>query len=84
MRIDALQVGGSTQWGSLVFMILTCDYFLIVEEVYAAAALCSDNPVLRTSLRASDVFKSFAIIMIILGLALVSAGDKLLLSILRM
>jgi hypothetical protein len=68
--IGALQIGGCDSVTQLPFFITTCDYTLIGEELFAAGALMSDDPVSRSAIKAHDWFKFIAILLIILGLIL--------------
>ena len=50
----AIQIAGTDQVAQLPFFIAACDYTLIGEELYAASAYLSDDPVLVGSLKALD------------------------------
>ena len=54
----------------LPFFITTCDYTLIAEELYAASAYLSREPVLLGSIKAQDMIK--AIIMTVIGVGIVA------------
>lgn len=55
--IGAIQIAGTDQVAQLPFFIATCDYTLIGEELYAASAYLSHDPVLVGSLKALDWMK---------------------------
>lgn len=62
----AIQVAGTTAVAQLPFFITACDYTLIGEELYAAAAYLSREPQILTNLKLSDYGKiSLAIIFVI-------------------
>jgi hypothetical protein len=65
-RAGALQIGGTAMTVQLPFMIATMDYVLLGEELYAAGAYISEDPVLLGSIRGQDWSKVYAIIFIIL------------------
>ncbi len=66
----AVQIGGTDSETQLPFFITTCDYTLIGEELFAAAALTVDDAVSRSTIAAHDWFKSVAIAFMLLGLVL--------------
>jgi len=68
----AIQIAGTDSVHQLPFFITACDYTLIGEELYAASAYLSRDPVLLGSLKAQDWGK-----IVILGILL--AGSALLL-----
>jgi Domain of unknown function (DUF6754) len=53
----AIQIAGTDQVTQLPFFIAACDYTLLGEELYAASAYLSDDPVLVGSLKALDYAK---------------------------
>jgi hypothetical protein len=53
----AIQVAGTTQATQLPFFITACDYTLIGEELYAAAAYISRDAQIMTNLKLSDYAK---------------------------
>ena len=70
----AIQIAGTDAYTQLPFFITTCDYTLIGEELYAASAYLSREPMLMGTLRAQDVGKGLIIIVLILGTILASFG----------
>jgi hypothetical protein len=71
----AVQIGGTDSVAQLPFVITTCDETMIGEEVFAAAALVSDDPVSRSTIRAHDWFKTLVIACVALGAGLKLALD---------
>ena len=59
----------------LPFVIATCDETMIGEEVFAAAALVSDDPLSRSTIKAHDWFKVLIIAALAAGAALKIALD---------
>ena len=70
----AIQIAGTDAYTQLPFFITTCDYTLIGEELYAASAYLSREPMLMGTLRAQDVGKGLLIIILVLGTILASFG----------
>ncbi len=70
----AIQIAGTDAYTQLPFFITTCDYTLIGEELYAASAYLSREPMLVGTLRAQDVGKGILIVILILGTILASFG----------
>ena len=75
---EAIQIAGTDSISQLPFFITACDYTLIGEELYAASAYLSREPLLLGSLAGQDYGK-----MIILIVLLVSSGLILLASIFK-
>ncbi|MBI5881541.1 MAG: hypothetical protein HZB91_00320 [Elusimicrobia bacterium] len=72
--VGAIQIAGSDSEHQLPFFFITCDYTLIGEELYAAGAYLSRNPVLVGTLRGQDVGKAFVMLSIFFGVALATLG----------
>jgi len=70
----AVQIAGTAELTQLPFFITACDYTLIGEELYAASAYLTRDPVLLANLKAADAFKIAAMIFIVVGVALATAG----------
>lgn len=66
-RIGAMQVAATTDSPQVPFFITMCDYTLIGEELYAAGAYLSRDPVLTGSLRGQDVAKCILLALLFLG-----------------
>ena len=69
----AIQIAGTDSVFQLPFFITACDYTLIGEELYAASAYLSKEPLLMGSLKGQDWGK-----MIVLGILLVASALILL------
>jgi hypothetical protein len=54
--------------------VTTCDYTLIGEELYAASAYLSREPVLVGTLRGQDFGKALIMAVLVLGTALATFG----------
>ena len=70
----AIQIAGQADPTQLPFFVATCDYTLIGEELYAASAYLTREPILLGSMRAQDIAKAMVIVLGILGIILTSLG----------
>ncbi len=70
----SIQIAGTARPEQLPFFIAACDYTLMGEELYAASAYLSHDPVMLGGLKGQDFIKMLIAILIILGVILVSAG----------
>lgn len=75
----AIQVGGTASMAQLPFFVAGCDYALIGEEIYAASAYISKEPVLVGTVVGEDYYKFLLVATIIAGTLIYSiAGQSLL------
>ena len=72
----AIQVAGTDAYTQLPFFVTTCDYTLIGEELFAASAYLSREPRMLGSLRGQDVGKAFLMVMMIVGVAIMTASQS--------
>jgi len=70
----AIQIAGQADPTQLPFFVATCDYTLIGEELYAASAYLSREPILMGSMRAQDIAKAIVILLGIAGIVVASLG----------
>jgi hypothetical protein len=70
----AIQIAGQADPTQLPFFVATCDYTLIGEELYAAGAYLSREPVLLGSMRGQDFAKALLIVLGLSGIVAVSLG----------
>ena len=68
----AIQISGTDAITQIPFFITTCDYTLIGEELYAAAAYLAREPLMLGTLKAQDYVKLLILIFIITGTVLSS------------
>ena len=73
----AIQVAGTAKQHQLPFFVAACDYTIMGEEYFAVTAYLTREPNLLATIRAGDVIKIAAIVLLVLGigLATVSAGE---------
>ncbi len=72
--IGAIQIAGTDSEHQLPFFIAACDYTLIGEELYAATAYLSKDPMFLGSLRGQDWGKVLIFSTIVLGVILEFSG----------
>ena len=65
--VGAIQIAGTDAVTQLPFFITSCDYTLIGEELYAASAYLSREPVLLGGLKGQDTVKFIVGVLLILG-----------------
>lgn len=70
----SIQIAGTAQAEQLPFFVAACDYTLIGEELYAASAYLSREPIMTGGLKGQDFIKVIIAILILIGVALVTAG----------
>ncbi|MDT8286057.1 MAG: DUF6754 domain-containing protein [Elusimicrobiales bacterium] len=70
----AIQIAGTEQESQLPFFFTSCDYTLIGEELYAAGAYLSKEPMLMSTLKVQDFGKAFVMFAVVAGGILIAAG----------
>jgi hypothetical protein len=63
----AIQIAGTDALTQIPFFITTCDYTLLGEELYAASAYLTRDPVIVGTLKSQDYTKLIIIICIVVG-----------------
>ncbi len=70
----AIQTSGTAQASQLPFFVVSCDYTLIGEELFAASAYLSRDPQQMGSLKGHDFGKLLVILLILVGVITEIAG----------
>jgi hypothetical protein len=70
----AIQIAGTDSDHQLPFFVTTCDYTLIGEELYAASAYLSREPIQIGTLRGQDIGKAVILTVIAVGTVLATVG----------
>jgi Domain of unknown function (DUF6754) len=73
-HIGAMQIGGTNNTHQMPFLVATCDYMLLAEELFAAGAAISQDRDMLGSIKGEDYFKLFLMGIIGLGFLLGAAG----------
>ena len=66
----AIQIAGTAAISQIPFFIVACDYTLIGEELFAAGAYVSREPLLLGSLKGQDIAKLVIILIMIIAIIL--------------
>ena len=70
----SIQIAGTARPEQLPFFIAACDYTLMGEELYAASAYLSHEPLMLGGLKGQDLMKVLIIVSIIIGVVLMTLG----------
>ena len=70
----AIQIAGTAEASQLPFFVAACDYTLIGEELYAASAYLSKDPMQIGSLKGQDAAKAIILAAVVLGCILYTFG----------
>jgi len=68
----SIQIAGTARPEQLPFFIAACDYTLMGEELYAASAYLSHEPLMLGGLKGQDLMKIIIIALIIIGVILMT------------
>lgn len=76
--VGCFSIGGTVSTGQLPFVIATCDYTLLGEELYAASASLSKTKTTLGTLEGEDYFKYLTLSLLMLGIILEPLGFKVI------
>jgi len=76
--VGAVQIAGSTNVYQIPFFVAACDYTLIAEDEYAAAAYVSEDPVQRGVILGQDFSKLVVIFLSVVGAILATFGNNII------
>ncbi|MGI6666550.1 MAG: DUF6754 domain-containing protein [Bacillota bacterium] len=77
--IGAIQIAGTSNVAQIPFFVAACDYTLLGEEIFAASAYLSRDPVTTSGLIVQDWGKMFGLAIIVIGALMVTFGNDALL-----
>ncbi len=83
-RAGSMQVGGTARMYQIPFFAAVCDYVLIGEEIFAAGAYVSGDPLQIGSIASQDWYKLVALILGIIGALLATANVPVIQNLLSM
>jgi hypothetical protein len=69
-----MQIGGTNNTHQMPFLVATCDYMLLAEELFAAGASISRNRDELGSIKGEDIMKLILAVIIGVGFILGAAG----------
>ena len=79
----AIQIAGTADVTQLPFFVTTCDYTLLGEELYAASAYLSREPVLLGSIKAQDTAKAILMVIMASGIILLAFNTDIIVRLLE-
>ncbi|MCL2498448.1 MAG: hypothetical protein FWF06_07540 [Symbiobacteriaceae bacterium] len=79
----AIQISGQTNNLQQPFLIASCDYTLMVEEVYVASAYLSQDRLRIGMLSAQDIVKAIIVVVIFIGAIATTAGSTIVQDLLK-
>jgi len=82
-RVGAMQVSGTANTHQLAFFVVATDYCLIGEEIFAAGAYVTEDPVFISSIAGQDFGRIIAVGLMILGTILFTFGSDALIRLLE-
>jgi len=83
-RIGSIQLAGTARGYQIPFFAVVCDYLLIAEEIYAAGAYLSKDPVQAGSIQGQDIGKIVALILMVIGVVALAMGSQAIINLLKM
>ena len=82
-RVGAMQVSGTANTHQLAFFVITTDYCLIGEEIFAAGAYVTEDPVFISSIAGQDFGRIIAVALMIIGTILFTLGSDALIKLIE-
>jgi hypothetical protein len=79
-----MNIGGTPSMSNMCFMVATCDYSFISEEVLAAGAYVSKNPDLLGTIESEDYLKAILLAIFVIGIILITIGNTAIIDLLKM
>jgi hypothetical protein len=83
-RIGSIQLAGTARGYQIPFFAIICDYLLISEEIYAAGAYLSKDPLTSGTIMGQDYGKIVALILMLLGVIASTFGSSILVDLMGM
>jgi hypothetical protein len=81
-RIGSIQLAGTARGYQIPFFAVICDYLLIGEEIYAAGAYLSADPMQVGTIRGQDFGKIVALVLMVLGILATAVGSSFIVDLL--
>lgn len=73
-QAGSIQIAGTDELTQIPFFVAACDYTLMGEELYAASAYLSNEPLQLGTLKAQDIAKVVVVFLIIAGTIATTLG----------
>lgn len=75
-EIGGIQIAGTANISQIPYFVASCDYALIGEELFVAAAMLSGDVVQMGSLRGQDLARAFILVLTVVGIISRQVGSK--------
>jgi hypothetical protein len=72
--MGGMNVGGTGRWIMVYAFAMMCDYVFLGEEIYAAGAVVSENPLMLSGVVIEEVGKIFVFLLLAIGFILAAIG----------
>jgi hypothetical protein len=79
-----MQIGGTNNTHQMPFLVATCDYMLLAEELFAAGAVISQNRDMLGSIKGEDFMKILLMAITGIGFILGAINVSIIADLLRM
>lgn len=76
-EVGCMQISGTTYLSNIACLATSSDYVMIGEEMTAAGAYLSEDPIQISSIRTQDIIKAILLVILILGVITISAGNEI-------
>lgn len=83
VAVGAMSIAGSTSTAQLPYFAASCDYTMLGEELLAAGAYLSKDARRIGSVRGQDIIKMMAMCILVLGVLLRTAGNTIIVDLLK-
>ena len=81
-QAGSIQIAGTDELTQIPFFVAACDYTLMGEELYAASAYLSKDPLQLGTLKAQDLAKVIIVILLLAGILVASFGSDFIIRLL--
>jgi hypothetical protein len=82
--INAMQITGCAKASQLAFLVASCDYVLLAEELFAAGASISGDQEMLATLKVEDWIKFVSLGLMALGVILSTIGINIIADLMRL
>jgi len=82
-RVGAMQVAGTANTHQIAFFVIATDYCLIGEEIFAAGAYVTGDPIFISSIAGQDFGRLIAVALMIIGTILFTMGIDVLVTLIE-
>lgn len=76
-RLGAVSIAGTAAITNICFLVAACDYVILGDELFAAAAYISEDPVQISTINTTDLIKIGVVGLVIIGMLILPLGIDL-------